>query len=195
MTDEVPVTPESPAVPAPATPPMKFEIGEEFGTAKKNLPPAKIVLIALALVVVGAVILQLVQHPTSASTGTIGDVSVAEIPGQNSVLVAINVSMQNNGSKPYWIHTIEAELDSADHSYTDQTASAVDFDRYFQGYPALKEHALPALTPETKLLPGSRVAGTIIVSFPVAADAFNARKALKVKITPYDQPVPLVLTK
>jgi hypothetical protein len=174
---------------------MKFEIGEEFGTARKNLPPAKIVLIALAMVVVGAIILELVQRPTSATTGAIGDVSVAEITGRNSVLVAINVSIQNNGAKPYWIHTIEAELDTASGNHTDDAASAVDFERYFQGYPALKEHALAPLTPETKLMPGAKTSGTIIVSFPVAADGFNGRKALKVKITPYDQPVPLVLSK
>jgi len=43
--------------------------------------------------------------------------------------------------------------------------------------------------------PGGHTAGTIIVVFPVTPDAFANRKALKVTIQPYDQPVPLVLTK
>jgi hypothetical protein len=31
--------------------------------------------------------------------------------------------------------------------------------------------------------------------FPVKADAFAARKSLSVTVTPYDEPVPLTLTK
>jgi len=199
MPDDTPSpSPPPPGTTAPSaapTPRTAFDIAEEFGTAKKNLPPVKIILIGLGIIVVVAAIAALVQWPTSAATGSIDDVVSVEVPGQNLVLVAINVSVQNHGAKPYWIRTIQAELDTAQGNFKDEAASPVDFDRYFQGFPPLKQHALDALKVETKLEPEGQIKGTIIVSFPVAPDAFASRKSLQVKIQPYDQPVPLVLMK
>jgi hypothetical protein len=195
MPDDV----SSPPPPAPSAstsgPSTRFNIGEEFGTAKKNLPPVKIVLIGVAVIAVIALIASVTQRPHSATTGSIDDVVSVEIPDQNSIMVAINVSFQNNGAKPYWIHTIKADLDTATGSFTDDAASPSDFDRYFQAFPTLKQHALPALEREARINPGGRTSGTIIVVFPVTPDAFANRKSLKVTIQPYDQPVPLVLTK
>jgi hypothetical protein len=51
MPDPVPVPPVPPQPPAPPAGPT-INIGEEYGTAKKNLPPAKIVLIAVGAVLV-----------------------------------------------------------------------------------------------------------------------------------------------
>jgi hypothetical protein len=189
-----------PAQPRPVGEPpghaiTSFNIGEEFGTAKKNLPPVKIVLIGVAVIAVVALIASFVQRPHSATTGSIDDVVSVEVPNQNSVMVAINVSMQNQGTKPYWIHTIRADLDTGTGNFSDDAASPVDFDRYYQAFPALKQHALPPLEREAKITPGGRAQGTILVLFPVTADVFAARKSLKVTIQPYDQPVPLVLTK
>ena len=196
MPDEIPLPPPTP--PASASPPQprtQFHIGEEFGTAKKNLPPVKIVAIGVGVVAVVAIILALVQRPHSATAGSIDDVVSVEVPDQNMVMVAINVSFQNNGVKSYWIHTIKADLDTTTGSFTDDAASPADFDRYFQAFPALKQHALAPLEREAKITPGGRIAGTVIVTFPVTPDAFANRKQLKVTIQPYDQPVPLVLTK
>jgi hypothetical protein len=182
----------SASMPDPGT---RFNIGEEFGTAKKNLPPVKIVLIGVAVIAVIALIASLTQRPHSATTGSIDDVVSVEIPDQNSIMVAINVSFQNNGAKPYWIHTIKADLETTSGSFTDDAASPSDFDRYFQAFPTLKQHALAALEREARINPGGRTAGTVIVVFPVTPDAFANRKSLKVTIQPYDQPVPLVLSK
>jgi hypothetical protein len=111
------------------------------------------------------------------------------------IMVAINVAFQNNGIKPYWIHTIKADLDTGSATFSDDAASPADFDRYFQAFPTLKQHALAPLEREAKIIPGGHIQGTIIVAFPVTPDAFANRKSLKVTIQPYDQPVPLVLTK
>jgi hypothetical protein len=195
--DKQPAAPAGPSASSPAAsqPGTPFHIGEEFGTAKKNLPPAKIVLIAVAGIVVIALIIGLAQRPQSATTGSIDDVVAVEIPDQNSIMVAINVAFQNNGTKPYWIHTIKADLDTNSGSFSDDAASPADFDRYFQAFPTLKQHALSPLEREARINPGGRTTGTIIVAFPVTPDAFANRKSLKVTIQPYDQPVPLVLTK
>jgi hypothetical protein len=56
-----------------------FHIGEEFGTAKKNLPSLKIVGIAVAVIAVIAALFSFVQRPDSATTGSIDDV----VPDQN----------------------------------------------------------------------------------------------------------------
>jgi len=198
MPDPIPTPPSAvPGGPASVSPGpgTSFQIGEEFGTAKKNLPPAKIVLIGVGVIAVVALIASLAQRPHSATAGSIDDVVSVEIPDQNMVMVAINVSFQNNGTKPYWIHTIKADLDTGSASFTDDAASPADFDRYFQAFPTLKQHALDPLQREAKINPGRQIKGTIIVAFPVTPQAFTNRKSLKVTIQPYDQPVPLVLTK
>lgn len=195
MADDLSPPPPPPSESTPSAPSTPFDIGEEFGTAKKNLPPVKIVLIGVAVIAVIAIIASLVQRPYSSTTGSIDDVVSVEIPDQNSIMVAINVSFQNNGVKPYWIHTIKADLDTASGSFSDDAASPADFDRYFQAFPALKQHAIAPLEREAKINPGGRIQGTIIVAFPATPDAFTHRKSLKVTIQPYDQPVPLVLTK
>jgi len=198
MPDDIPSpSPAAPAAsaPAPSEPGTPFHIGEEFGTAKKNLPPVKIVLLGVAVIAVIAIVASLMQRPHSATTGSIDDVVSVEIPDQNSIMVAINVSFQNNGIKPYWIHTIKADLDTGSASFTDDAASPADFDRYFQAFPTLKQHALDPLQREAKINPGRQIKGTIIVAFPVTPQSFTNRKSLKVTIQPYDQPVPLVLTK
>jgi hypothetical protein len=198
MPEDTPSPPPAPpSVPAsaPSDSGTPFHIGEEFGTASKNLPSLKIVGIVVAVIAIIAAVASFVQRPQSATTGSIDDVVSVEVPDQNLVMVAINVSFQNNGTKPYWIHTIKADLDTASGSFTDDAASPADFDRYFQAFPTLKQHALNPLEREAKINPGGHTQGTIIVAFPVTPDAFANRKSLKVTIQPYDQPVPLVLTR
>jgi len=196
MPEETP-PPIAPSVASSAAPQSKndFDIAEEFGTAKKNLPPIKILLIGAALILIGWGIAALLQRAKTSASGSIDQVVSVEVPNQNLVLVAINVAVQNHGTKPFWIHTVKADLETANGNFSANAASAVDFDRYFQAFPALKEHATTPLLPETKIAPGDQAGGTIVVGFPVTADTFAGRKSLKVTIQPYDQPVPLVLTK
>jgi hypothetical protein len=200
MADETPVTP--PASPAPpeqgAAPeqPIPFDIGEEFGTAKRNLPPAKIVAMVLAIAAVVVAIFALVQRAKPQGGGSIDNIAAVEIPDQNAVLVAVNVTIRNSGERPLWIHTIKATLRTDSGEFSDDSASSSDFARYFQAFPALKEHALgSALVPEQKIAAGAQAQGTVVVSFPVTQDAFNKRKSLSVVIQPYDQPAALVVTK
>jgi hypothetical protein len=198
MPEDTPSPPPAPpSVPAsaPSDSGTPFHIGEEFGTAKKNLPSLKIVVISVAVIALIAGIASFVQRPRSATTGSIDDVVSVEVPNQNLMMAAINVSFQNNGTKPYWIHTIKADLETASGTFSDDAASPADFDRYFQAFPTLKQHALAPLEREAKINPGGHTQGTIIVAFPVTPDAFANRKSLKVTIQPYDQPVPLVLTR
>jgi hypothetical protein len=183
----------APATPASA-PVTDFRIGEEFGTAKRNLPPARIVAACVAGVVILVGIIAFVERAKPQGAGAVNNVAVVEVPDQNVVLAAITFTLQNTTQKSLWVRSVKAELATADgQTYECQAASAVDFDRYYQLFPALKEGAAPALSPETKLTPGTETKGTIVVSFPVTKDAFDHRKSLAVVIQPYDQPLPITL--
>jgi hypothetical protein len=186
-------TPAKPS-PQPNTGVTDFRIGEEFGTAKRNLPPVGIVIICIAAIAIVVGIFAFVQRPKPQGTGSINLVTAAEVPGQSMVLVAITMTLRNAATRPLWIHSLQAELTTADGNHLeDEAASAVDFDRYYQAFPALKESSEPPLTPETKLSAGSEQRGTIIVGFKVTKQAFDQRKSLTVTIQPYDQPVPIIL--
>jgi len=192
MSDQ-PVPPPS-QPPPPPEPITEFHIGEEFGTARRNLPPAGIVLICLAAVAVIVGIFAFKERQKPQGAGSVDFVSAAEVPGQNMILCAITFTLRNTADKPLWIHTLKARLTTADDkTFDDDAASAVDLDRYFQAFPALKESSEPPLSPETKLLAGTEQRGTIIVGFKVTKEAFDQRKSLTVTIQPYDQVLPVVL--
>ena len=194
--------PASEAPEEPARPPAidlgpgpGINIAEEFGTAKRNLPPARIVAIVLGAAAVLLGIFAFVDRAKPQGNGSVDNIAAAEIPDQHAVMAAINVTLNNSGKKSMWIHDIKARLITNAGEFTDEAASAVDFDRYFQAFPVLKDHALAAIPPETKIPPGGQVQGTVVVSFPVKKDDFDQRKSLSVAIQPYDQPLPVVLTK
>ncbi len=172
----------------------EFNIGEEYGTARKSLPPAGIVAICIAAVLAIAAAYALTHRAHPLSSGAIGDIVSVEVPGQDMVMVAVNVSLQNNSDKPSWIHTIQASIDTGSSKLTDDAAPAVDAQRYFEAFPDLKQRALEVLTAEMRMNPGDKLAGTVVVSFPVKAAAFAARKSLTVMVTPYDE-LPVVMTK
>lgn len=187
------VTPP-PAAPGTQAAPTDFDISEEYGTARKNLPPAGILFICVAVVAIIVAAYSLTHRAHTVSAGSIDDVTVMPMPGQDAVMVGVNVSLQNNEEKPIWIKTIQVSADVAGNKQTDEAVPAVDAQRYVQTFPELKQRALDFLTPETRISPSSKVTGTVIVSFPVKQDAFAARKSLTVTVTPYDE-LPIVMTK
>jgi hypothetical protein len=199
MPEETPTTPPVPptepffsVTPAPATP---FNIGEEYGTAKKNLPPVKVVIIPLLIIGAIALIVALMQRPRLSASGSIDDIAYAEVPGQSTVMAAINISVKNQGEKPFSIQSIEAAIDTTAGQFTDDAAPIVDVDRYLTALPSLKQHALTPISREIQIAPGAEAKGTMVVDFPVTPDVFANRKSLKVTIKAHDQPVALVLTK
>jgi len=196
MSDQpVPPPPPPPPPPEPIVNPItEFHIGEEFGTGRRNLPPAGIVLICLAVVALIVGIFAFKGRPKPQGVGSIDFVAAAEVPGQDMIMAAITFNLRNTADKPLWVHTLKARLTTADDkTFDDDAASAVDLDRYFQAFPALKESSEPPLSPETKLLPRAEQKGTIIVGFKVTREAFDQRKSLTVTIQPYDQVLPVVL--
>jgi hypothetical protein len=188
---------------APATAPAAnaaqrgptINIADEFGTAKRNLPPAKILLITTAVILVIVGIYSFLDRAKPQGAGSLDNVTAVDLPGQNSVLVALTFTLRNSGKKSLWVHGVAGKLATASGESTGDAVSAIDFDRYYQAFPALKQNALTALSPEDKLQPGEEIKRTIMVSFPVPLDAFNQRKSVSVVVQPYDQPVPITLTR
>ncbi|MGC2193905.1 MAG: hypothetical protein WA628_04460 [Terriglobales bacterium] len=222
MPDPTPKPPSSPTIPAEIPPsaapvvtqPPALNLGpgvginvtQDMATAERKLPPAKIVLIVLAALAVVLVIYGFLGRAKPQGAGSIDNIAAIEVPNQNSMLVAITVTLHNSGEKPLWIHTVQGKLKTSPNSdpgkpnsaaaeYSDDAASAVDFDRYFQAFPTLKQNAKAALMPETKILPGNEAHGTVIVSFPITQDVFDKRQSISVVIQPYDQPLPVTLTR
>ena len=191
----------SPGIPSPApasTSPHAgptINIGDEFGTAKRNLPPAKIVVpaIAVVLVIVGVVVFLARGKPQA--SGSLDNVTAVEIPGQGSTMVALTFTVRNNAEQVLYVRSLEGRVKTASGESSRDAVSAVDFARYFQAFPALKENTKPPLSPEAKLQPGETVQRTVIVALPLTVDAFNKRQSVSMVIHPYDQSVPVVLTK
>jgi hypothetical protein len=198
MADQTP-TPPPATPPQPPPPPVPagptINIGEEYGTAKKNLPPAKIVLIAVGAVVVVVLIASFLKRAKPQGSGSLDNVVAVEIPDQNSTMVALTFTLHNGSDKALYVRELQAKVTTASGENTADAVSSVDFDRYFQAFPALKQGAQPALAPEVRLEVGKTVNRTIIVVFPVALQAFQQRKSVSAVIWPYNYTVPIVLTK
>jgi hypothetical protein len=178
-----------------ARPGPTIHISDEFGTAKRNLPPIKILLVATAAILVIVGIYSFFQRAKPQGGGSLDNVSAAELPGQNAVLVALTFTLRNSGEKSLWVHDIHGRVLTSNGEQSGEAVSAVDFDRYYQAFPALKANAQPALAPEDKLQPGQEIKRTVMVSFPLTLDAFSQRRSVSVVVQPYDQPLPVVVTK
>lgn len=179
------------AVPAGPT----INIGEEYGTAKKNLPPAKIVLIAVGAVLVVVLIASFLKRAKPMGQGSLDNVAAVEVPGQNSTMVALTFTLHNGSDKAMYIRELQSGLKTAGGETKADAVSSVDFDRYYQAFPELKIGAQPALAPETRLEPGQTVNRTIIVNYAEPIAEFNQRQSVSVIIWPYNETVPIILTR
>jgi len=184
-----------PSTPAPKPSGPTINIGEEFGTAKRNLPPAQIVIAAVVGVMIVVAIASFVKRAKPQAAGSLDNVVAVAIPDQNSTMAALTFTISNSSEKVIYIRTLQGKIKTASGETTADAVSAIDFDRYFQIFPALKNGAQPALAPETKIQPGETVKRTIIVAFPVTLDAFNQRQATTIVIQLYNETVPILLTR
>src|SRR5579864_3458271 len=124
-----PTPPPKPPTPQAAAPPKgpTINIGEEYGTAKKNLPPAKIVLIAIGAVLVVVAIASFLKRPTPQASGSLDNVAAVEIPGQGSTMVALTFTLRNTSDKTLYVHNIQGKVKTASEEQSADAVSAVDF--------------------------------------------------------------------
>src|ERR1700685_4554174 len=136
MPDQTPTpapVPSTPGTTAKTTPPAQrgptIHIADEFGTAKRNLPPVKVLLIALAGVLLIVGVISFLQRAKPQGAGSLDNVTAVEIPGQNASLVALTFTFRNSGAKPLWVHNIQGKLVTSAGEQTSDAVSAVDFER------------------------------------------------------------------
>jgi hypothetical protein len=170
-------------------------ITEEFDRAKWTMPPLKPLLVAMALVAVVVAGILFFGRPKPGASATIDDIFAVETPDQSSVLVAVQFTIRNISEKPFWVRAVSAHLETDQGKWDDPAASIADFDRYFQAFPELKQHATAKpWVKDTKINVGEEQRGMVIVSFPVPKDAFERRKSFSVTVDAFDRR-PLVITK
>jgi hypothetical protein len=158
---------------------------EEFDKAKWTLPPLGMVGIALAIVAVGVLIVGYAARAKPVAAGAINGVNAVQLQ-DNTILAAIQLNVGNVTEKPWYIRAVRATVKTDQGEYSDDAATAVDSERYFQAFPALGQDTAPILKFDQKIQPGQRETGTIVVSFPITKDQFDARKSLTVTIQPFD---------
>ncbi len=177
--------------PSPKPPPPDaghIPMTEEMDGARWTLPSLVPLLIAAAAVALLAGGYYWLGKPKPVSSGAIQEVVAAEQPDKASVLVLVRLVVENKGENPFWVRAMRVGLKTSQGEWTDEAASAVDHDRYFQAFPELAAHRAPALQVETKIPPGAHQEGMVIVSFPVTKQAFEQRQSLTVTVDAYDQP-------
>jgi len=171
------------AKPAPAAPGPAYE---EFGSAKRNLPPAAPVAIALVIIAMVVGIVVYFQRAKPAAQGGIDGAWFSQPANMPSPMILLEVTMRNVGDKTLYIKSIKASVTTEQGEQSDEAASASDYDRYLMAYPDLKGHA-PPLKVEMKIPPGAEQKGAVMVSVPITQQQFDSRKDLTVTIEPYDQ--------
>jgi hypothetical protein len=196
MPDEISQTQQpaqniAPAVyssPPPSSSEKPFHIAAELKDLEEKEPKSRVlIIVAVALVLIAAMVavVSFVVRPKPKAGGNVEEAYAVVLPG-DGVLATIKLNFNNIGDRQLWIKDIQIKLTAADgREYTDTAANAMDFDRYFRGFPDLRAHSLQPLQVEQKLAPGEQVHGSVIASFPVSLDLFNHRKSLSVLIYPY----------
>jgi hypothetical protein len=170
-----------------------INIGEEFGTARRALPPVLTVVMAIAAVVIAGFLFAYLQQAKPRATGSIQSVSTAQALPDQLTLAAVTVQLHNGSGKRLWIKSVRGELQTAAGEQSADAIAAGDFQRFFTAFPALKTNAQPALAPEDVLQPGESATRTLLFGFHTTAEEFAQRKLLSVVILPYDEHVEIVL--
>jgi len=181
-------TPDRAPEPDKKTPADQVLIPDEIDSSKWEMPPWGIVGAVLLVILIGIGIVSYIMRPQPKATGTIDEVYAVALP-DNNIMVTMKVNLQNVGGKTMYIRNIKTQLTTDQgQQLSDVAASAVDFPRYFQAFPDLREHTITPMRVEDTVLPGHQLRGSVMASFPVTLDQFNSRKAIAVTIEPYDQP-------
>jgi hypothetical protein len=191
--------PEPPPTPEKRSPAVSGEqsefvlVPDEIDSTKWRMPPWTPIGIVLLVIFIGVGIGAYITRPKPKATGAIEEVYAVALP-DNNVLVTMKVSLSNVGGKALWIRNLKIKLVTDKGEFPDEAANAVDFPRYFSGFPDVRLHTITPIKSEDKIDPGGQERGSIIVGFPVSLDEFNARKSISVIVEPYDQ-APITITK
>jgi hypothetical protein len=158
-------------------------ITEEFDSLKHTMPNAVPVAVAMLLVVAVVGMLAYILRAKPVVIGSIDEAFAVTIPSQNSSLAIVNLNFQNVTDKPLRLLNVNVAVHAKGSDFKDDFGSVADFPRYFQAFPALEQHAQRGLLRDTKLAPLEKAAGSVIVSFPLTQEEFDARDSMTAVLT------------
>ena len=162
-------------------------ITEEFDSFKRNMPAAGPVVIGIVLVALALGLAAYFLRYTPVATGSIDQAFAINVPSQNIVLAALQMTIKNETKKPIFLKNVKITVRTDKGEFSDDFASVSDFERYFQALPELRQHSTAGLVRETRIAPGAQISGTVIVSFPMNKDSFDRRQATTATVSFYDQ--------
>ncbi len=148
---------------------------------------AVVVSIAIAVYVIAGqkppmstgTIEQVWVHPQHSETSGF-DANGAPMPKESfdQVYVFALVKLHNQSKQPLFLHNIMTNATLSDAIHSSYAATPVDYGRVFLAYPAMPvPHGKP-LSTETTIDPGQTVEGTIVSTFRVTRQEWDARKDL-----------------
>ena len=175
--------PPKSSAPEPAT---QVPAYDEFGTAKRNLPPLAPVAIAIVLVAVVVGILMYANRAKPVAQGSVDGVYFSQPANMSSPMILIEVTVRNTSDKTIYIKDLKAAVKTDQGEQSEDAAAARDYDRYLMAYPDLHGHGRP-LEVEMTIKPGAEQKGTLLISPSLTKEQFDARKDTIVTIEPYDQ--------
>lgn len=189
--------------PAPQPPPDAGHVPmtEEFDSPKWTLPPVVPIVIGLAVVLVVIGVILLGGRAKPGASGSVTGVYAVDMTNQPGILAIVQVHISNIGELPMYIKSASVTIETANgDKWTDQAAAPMDFKRYFEAFPELKQYEKPPLAAETKIAPGGQLDGMILVGYPPPPEPnattppiaftkadFDKRKRLTVDIDLYDR--------
>lgn len=163
-------------------------ITEEFDSFKHTLPSAGPVIIALLLVAAAVAAAVYFLRATPVASGSIDEAYAVSVPRQNTVLATVQLTVKNISKKSIVLKNVNLTVNTNQGEFSDDFGNVSDFERYFQAFPELRAHSIEGLARETRLPPGQQISGSVIVSFPVSKEAFDARRGLVATVAFYDHP-------
>jgi hypothetical protein len=164
-------------------------ITEEFDSPKHTLPDKGPIIIALVLVAIVVAAVVWFFRATPVASGTIDEAFAIDVPGQGTVLATVQLTLKNITEKPLVLRNINISIQTDKGEFSDDFSSIANFQRYFQAFPELQQHSIEGLPRELKIPPGSQVSGSVIVSFPISKQEFDARRGLSASVSFHGQPL------
>jgi hypothetical protein len=166
--------------------------GEDYTKGSSHLIWAS--LIAAVVITAGIAVYVIAGQKPVAATGEIEQVWAyihhAESSGLDAsgatvakdsfdqVLVFALVKLHNQSNQPLFLHNVMTNATLDDGIHSSYTASAGDYDRVFIAYPNLTIPHGKALSLDTTIAPGQTVEGTVVSSFRMTRQQWDARKDL-----------------
>ncbi|MGD0891062.1 MAG: hypothetical protein ABR923_05970 [Terracidiphilus sp.] len=116
------------------------------------------------------------HHPESSGFDASG--AAMEKQSFDQVLVFAQVRLHNQSKQPLFLHNVMTNVTVDDGIHSSYAATAGDYDRVFIAYPDLTiPHGKP-LSLDATIDPGQTVEGTVVSSFRMSKQQWDARKAL-----------------